>query len=295
MLEWRYSIPLTADVQRCWNTWLHLVTSRTHPFFCLEGGTLDRHIAVCLTNAVSEVRRVVENSDQSPKKVLEVGCSTGFKSIALSQIFPNSEVHGIEPDEDAVAVAVAKGMAMAARLDNTHIRQGVGENLPYEDGTFDLIVCLTVIEHVQDVGKVIAEMSRVLAPGGVIHLEAPNYIWPYEPHLEVLCVPLFGKKFVSLLARLQGKSRTIAFLDHLKFVTPGQIEGLFARNGLKWDNLFKLKLEKVFDTDFQQVVAYKRISKILGFLGRVGLKKWLVRLIIWSGLYPSILYMAKKP
>lgn len=59
---------------------------------------------------------------------------------------------------------------------------GYGEQLPFSDNEFSLILCWYVLEHVQDWKKCLAEMIRVLQPGGMILLNAPDYRNSYEEH-----------------------------------------------------------------------------------------------------------------
>jgi 2-polyprenyl-3-methyl-5-hydroxy-6-metoxy-1,4-benzoquinol methylase len=72
-------------------------------------------------------------------------------------------VVGIDPA--AGSIATAKAHAEAAGLDIEY-RQAAGEALPFEDGSFDLVYCCDVIEHVADPGRLVAESARVLRPGG---------------------------------------------------------------------------------------------------------------------------------
>lgn len=286
------SIPLNEDVRSSWETWLGVTKDRCHLHFKLEGGSLETHLAACLDSAMATALRVKGDIGAWPTKILELGCSTGFNCIALARLFPQAEVYGIEPDGEAVSVA--RSMAAAAQIDNAYFLQGVGEELPFRAEEFDLIICLTVIEHVNDVQRVIAELARVLAPCGLVRLEAPNYIWPHEPHLDIWCIPLLGKKFVRLMAVLQGKATHLGYLDHIKFVTPGLLESAFRKNGLSWDNLVKAKLEQLLAGDVGQIVAHKRIANLLRLAARIGLDKSLVGLVLQSKLYPSVLYRARK-
>jgi SAM-dependent methyltransferase len=48
-----------------------------------------------------------------------------------------------------------------------------GHDLPFEDATFDAVVCQAVLEHVLDPPRVVAEMHRVLRPGGLLYAEIP--------------------------------------------------------------------------------------------------------------------------
>jgi SAM-dependent methyltransferase len=165
-----------------------------------------------------------------------------------------------------------------------------GERLPFRDGAFDLIVCHTVIEHVEDVGAVIAELARVVSPRGVIHLEAPNYLWPREPHLEVWCVPCLGKPAMRLLARLQGKGRLIAYLDHLQLVTPRHLEVLFRRHRLIWENRARIKLRQIADGQPGIVKAYRTLASVLRTMKRIGVGGAIVETAVALGIYPSLLY-----
>ena len=64
-----------------------------------------------------------------------------------------------------------------------------GENLPYEDESFDIVVSDMVLEHVQSVRESLGEMLRVLKKGGSLYIHAPNYNFDWEPHYRIK----FGK------------------------------------------------------------------------------------------------------
>jgi SAM-dependent methyltransferase len=168
--------------------------------------------------------------------------------------------------------------------------QGVGETLPFPNGLFDLIVCHTVIEHVHHVPSVIAEMARTLSSGGVVHLDAPNYLWPREPHIDVWCLPLLGKPLVRLSAHLQGKAHRLWYLDHLQFVHPRMLERLFARNDLTWHNRVEDKMLDVLRGDGGGVKEYRRLGRLMGLLDRAGVGALLARLALFFGIYPSVMY-----
>jgi 2-polyprenyl-6-hydroxyphenyl methylase/3-demethylubiquinone-9 3-methyltransferase len=66
---------------------------------------------------------------------------------------------GIDPSEQSITTASnhAKASGLDIRYD-----KGFGEHLPYGDNSFDAVFCCDVLEHVQDLPKVISEISRVL-------------------------------------------------------------------------------------------------------------------------------------
>jgi ubiquinone/menaquinone biosynthesis C-methylase UbiE len=99
--------------------------------------------------------------------VLDAACGTGYGSVILAEAGAGS-VTGI--DVSAEAVSAAK-----ERLgDRGSIVQGDVGQLPFEDDSFDLVVCLETIEHVADGPAVIAEFRRVLRPEGVLLVSSPN-------------------------------------------------------------------------------------------------------------------------
>lgn len=59
-------------------------------------------------------------------------------------------------------------------------RVGVAENLPFGDGEFDVVICTQVLEHVDDPAQALAEIYRVLAPGGVVFLSTHG-VFIYHP------------------------------------------------------------------------------------------------------------------
>jgi 2-polyprenyl-6-hydroxyphenyl methylase/3-demethylubiquinone-9 3-methyltransferase len=74
-----------------------------------------------------------------------------------------ARVQAIDPAAEAVAAAQAHARATGREIGYA---VGVGEALPYADGAFDAVVCVDVLEHVADLDRVLAEVARVLRPGG---------------------------------------------------------------------------------------------------------------------------------
>jgi SAM-dependent methyltransferase len=279
---------LSHSVSDAWGKWLAVTRDRCHIHYRLEGNNLDEHIQACRASAKETARRIARDVPRGmPARILEVGCSVGFNCFALSRQYPAATVVGIEPDAEAVMVANA--MARDAEQNVTFV-VAIGERLPFPDRAFDLIVCHTVIEHVQSPGQVVSEMARVLSPGGKIHLEAPNYLWPREPHLGIWCLPRLGKRTMRLLARVQGRSRLISYLDHLQLVTPGRLERLFRRHGLAWENRVRKKFDTVAGGDLGIVKAYRTLAWWLVAMKHLGLAGPLVDTAVALGIYPSMSY-----
>lgn len=283
-------LTLAGPVRDAWGTWLSLTRDRCHIHYRLEGSDLAEHIEVCFASARATAERIGRDvPDVVPKRILEIGCSVGFNCFALARHYGRARLVGLEPDVEAVMV----GRAMARHgMGDVAFVIATGERLPFPDGAFDLIVCHTVIEHVEDVGDVMSEMARVLAPGGAIHLEAPNYRWPREPHLGVWCLPCLGKRTMRALARLQGQGRFVGYLDHLQMVTPRRLERLFDRHALVWENRVRTKLGMIADGDTAVVRAYRTLARILRMAGHLGLARPILAAAVALGMYPSLSYTA---
>jgi SAM-dependent methyltransferase len=92
---------------------------------------------------------------------VDVGCGNGaFTELLVSRCAPN-EVHGIDPSDSQLAFARAR-LAQARAT----FRQGDAMALPYADGQFDAAVMALVIFFVPEPARGIAEMVRVIRPGG---------------------------------------------------------------------------------------------------------------------------------
>ena len=101
--------------------------------------------------------------------MLDLGCAGGFMSEAMAQ--SGAKVTGIDPAAEAIEAA-----RRHARDSCLHIAYdvGVGEALPYDAASFDAVVCVDVLEHVSDLGMVLAQVARVLRPGGLFLFDTIN-------------------------------------------------------------------------------------------------------------------------
>jgi SAM-dependent methyltransferase len=103
--------------------------------------------------------------------VLVDGCGIGMYVRAFREVTPNVVGLDIEPERVADSRAHSPLVNVAA-----------GEFLPYPTHHFDIILSHEVIEHVQDDALAVAEMARVLKPGGRAIIFCPNRLYPFETH-----------------------------------------------------------------------------------------------------------------
>ena len=104
--------------------------------------------------------------DVERPRILDVGCGTGANLEMLGQF---GEAHGVDVSTDALAFCRARGLE--------RVRHGAAEKLPYEDGSFELVTGLDVVEHLDDDVAGLSEMRRVLRPGGRVLLFVPAFMF----------------------------------------------------------------------------------------------------------------------
>ena len=102
-------------------------------------------------------------------EVLDLGCGGGFMAEALA--LRGASVTGVDPSDPALVAARRHAAKVALVID---YRQGSGERVPVADGAMDVVVCVDVLEHVEDLERVLDEVGRVLRPGGLFLFDTIN-------------------------------------------------------------------------------------------------------------------------
>ena len=99
-------------------------------------------------------------------RVLDFGCGPGTISVGLASAVEPGELHGIDMEESQIELASAA--ARAGGHDNAAFHVADVTALPFDDGYFDAAHCHAVLMHVPDTQAALAEVKRVLKPGGII-------------------------------------------------------------------------------------------------------------------------------
>ena len=103
------------------------------------------------------------------ERVLDLGSGAGTDSLVAAQMVgPQGSVTGIDMTPEMLEKARASATAMGA--DNVRFVEGEVEQLPFSDGSFDVVISNGVIDLVPDKDAVFGEVFRVLAPGGRLQI-----------------------------------------------------------------------------------------------------------------------------
>ena len=172
--------------------------------------------------------------------VLDVGAAQGLYVGVLRKM--GYDAHGVEPWDEAVDLS--RGVAEEMGVEPAVV-QGYAEDLPFEDETFDLVLAISVFEHVVDPDKVMAEAFRVLRPGGGYYLSTIQSLCPRQP--EIRRVPFFSWYPRRLKRRVMdwAKEKHPQLIGHTSmpaynWYTPAQMSRLAKGHGFnktfdRWD------------------------------------------------------------
>lgn len=103
-------------------------------------------------------------------RILDAGCGTGRN---LTEYAALGEAEGVEPSQTAVEFCRARGFV---------VHQAPLEQLPFEDGSFDLACASDVLEHISDDGAALRELRRVVGSDGSFLATVPAYTWMWSHH-----------------------------------------------------------------------------------------------------------------
>ncbi len=172
------------------------------------------------TSSGEQLEALVRSHLTPDSRIMDLGCGRGgvvelfWRDVKLAA--------GLDPDVPSLAEHRAHGMPVVI---------GRGEQLPFAGESFDLIVCIWVLEHLRRPHDVLNEVRRVLRPGGHFVFLTPNLRNP------LLALNRMGRALPQLqrrlVPRLYGRIEADTFPVQYRANTARAIRALAARTGLQ--------------------------------------------------------------
>ncbi len=151
---------------------------------------------------------------------LDIGCGTGDVALAILRQTPAARVTGIDPSTGMLALAVAKARR-AGLADRVVYQDGDATTLPFPDASFDGIVCAFCLRNIADRRAALAEMRRVLRPGGtlsILELTAPRNRLLRGIH------NLYTRRIIPLMGRVMSQKNAYQYLaDSIDHFPPAPV------------------------------------------------------------------------
>ena len=178
--------------------------------------------------------------------VLDAGCGTGTMLRHLERF---GEVQGVDADPEAIRFCRERGEQRVCLVP-------AAAALPFPDASFGLVTALDVVEHIEDDAAAMAEIARVLAPGGMALLTVPAFpsLWGRQdeiahhvrryranglrrlvtgPGLELEHLTHFNTLLFAPIAAIRLARRVVPQRGELRsdfeLTRPGRLDGLLAR------------------------------------------------------------------
>ena len=152
--------------------------------------------------------KIVDEALSQPfTSVLDVGCGTGALMLMIQERLPNAKLFGIDISEEMIKVAKAK---LGSKAD---LRVSDSENLPFESGSFDLVLCTFSFHHHPNAEAVFKGFRSLLARNGRLIMADPLAPMPLRQVMNMLIpfrkdgtVRYYSKREMYVLAESAGLS-----------------------------------------------------------------------------------------
>ncbi len=132
-------------------------------------------------------------------RMLDIGTGNGEIAHHLSQHFDVTSVDIVDQRQKREGFSFIKAN---------------GEQLPFANQSFDVVVSNHVIEHIANADHHLAEIARILKPDGLAYLATPNRNWPWEVHYHVSLLHYLPQQVFMRILKYSGK-----YQEELKLLT----------------------------------------------------------------------------
>ncbi len=110
---------------------------------------------------------------RSGQRLLDIGCGPGTITVGLARAVAPGEAIGMDLADSQADLA--RENAMEAGTENVRFISGSIYDLPFDRHQFDVVFAHAVFEHLKEPGPALAEIRRILKPGGMVALRSPDW------------------------------------------------------------------------------------------------------------------------
>jgi SAM-dependent methyltransferase len=199
-----------------------------------------------LAAMISPLQQMTTPAWEGGGRMLDVGCGNG-RFLTSMRTF-GWVVEGVEFSEAGVK---------AARMSDLQVHHGDLASAKFPDGSFDLITARHVIEHIPEPHPFMAELARVLRPGGRLVIETP-------------CSNALGRQWFNTHWYANDVPR------HLFLFSPSNLERLGASHGLRKTALLIETTPKIFLNSLDYVIANRGTPS-----KKIAWRRFLARIYVW--------------
>jgi SAM-dependent methyltransferase len=147
------------------------------------------------TRKAAKIRAVLDAEkayEHQGLRILDIGCSFG---IILEKVTP----------ANGLGVGVDMDRSLGRDAPNLVFARADAENLPFDAGSFDIVICNHVYEHTDDARNLVSEIHRVMSDDAVCYFAGPNKFEPVEPHYGLPFLSWLPRRLADHYMRVTGK------------------------------------------------------------------------------------------
>ncbi len=233
-------------------------------------------------------------------KLLEVGSGLGVNLAGWIKDY-QADGYGIEPDSEGfkASLKISKKLFEVNGIDPGRIVNAVGEKIPFDDNSFDIVYSTNALEHTTDPALVLAESMRVLKPGGLLQFVYPNYHSFFDGHYAVFHPPVFFKAFFPwYIKHVCGRDNSFA-----KTIRTELNMGWTKKNLKQLSRKYKFEVlsfgegtfyERMLNLDFEAWGGLSIVKKAVNLLKTLKINGLAAKICVLTGVFDPIILTIRK-
>lgn len=204
----------------------NIQNSKLHTNIYEQEGVYGDENKFLFSNRLEKILKIVRSLDEKPKRILDVGCGTGYLMHKITFIYPKADIYGIDISKKALSLGQKKYNKIKFVFTDAE------KKFPFKDKYFDLVISGEHIEHLKDVDIYLSQINRVMKSNGTLLITTPNLAswinrafllfgrqpWYLDPSLRITLpiFSVFGYHFPENLSSLPAGHLRLYTLDMLK-------------------------------------------------------------------------------